>query len=277
MEAPLYGSLQEEIIMGKYDIPEEAKLAPPEISNDVATTRFTFHFTYDCNLSCKMCDRFIDVVKWDDTNMVVEDIIEGARMCLRSHVNAVWVKVAGGEPLVHPQFYSLCEAIKEHWIHTRRTKFTVASNAVIALKKNHNLRVRMSAPKEKYHQPVMISPKDLGINPVLGYVRMCKTILRCGRMFDTFGFTSCAYAGVIGRMINYDPYSERPIMFGDIRICEHCPMSVSFKTREKLRKKVAKGELEYPTKTYREGTERLRDDPITFTKFQERLRLHENR
>jgi len=253
------------------DVPKEAALAPAEIPPDVTTARFMLHITYDCNLSCKMCDRFTDVSRWEHASMTIEDIIRGSEMCLKSYVNAVWVKVAGGEPMVHPQFYELCEAIKKNWMHTRITRFTIASNGTIPLKENHNLRVRVSTPDEKYHQPCMISPKDLGENPIMGYTRICKSIMRCGRMFDTFGFTSCAYAGVIGRMINYDPYRERPVLFGDIRICEHCPMSLSHRRRTQLRKQVAEGKIEYPTKTYREGIERLRDEPVTFPKFQERL------
>ena len=139
-----------------------------------------------------------------------------------------------------------------------------------------NTRYRVAAPtleeKEVKHTPPMISPLDLGLTPSRGFNGYCHRQRACGRLFDCYGFSFCIFAGAIGRVLGIDPYKPHPVLDGNIDICGHCPFTMGVGGAFKLFDDVNQGKIEYPTKTYREGIQRIkREGHIKFPKFQERL------
>jgi hypothetical protein len=114
----------------------------------------------------------------------------------------------------------------------------------------------------------MLSPHDLGMHPVHGYVDSCRASRICGRLFDAFGFASCPYAGVIGRVIGIDPYQPYPTPYGLPDICKHCHHSLCKKDKEILWEAAKKGEIKTPTPSFERGMQR---GPFPIRRFQDRL------
>lgn len=241
------------------------------LSSCFIPTRYQINLTYRCNLSCKWCISFIDNIPFEDSDITIEDLKIGGELVKQYGVQDGWLRVSGGESLLHPEVKECCRVIKEFWNGSKKTLFT---NGIISVPKGLGIRYIVSPPgigKKTQHTPPMISPADLGIEPVLGFTRSCAMQSKCGRLFDAFGFSFCPYAGCIGRILKIDPYQSRPILMGLPSMCEHCLWSLSKVDRLRLSEDVKNGRLEYPTKTFREGVERHKEEPIKYKKFQERI------
>ena len=111
---------------------------------------------------------------------------------------------------------------------------------------------------------------DLGLQPIFGFTRPCRIMIKCGRLFDAFGFSFCPNAGIRGRILRIDPYQPRPVLLGYPSMCQHCIFTLPTNQRTKLWQAVKDGKIEHPTKTYREGLERALEEPVKFKRFQER-------
>ncbi len=215
--------------------------------------RFQIVFTYDCNLACKYCDRFLDVLPWPDTNITQNELILGHEMMKRAGVECSMSRVGGGEPLCHPDFEQLVKIVTEKWSQGETVRTTVATNNVLPKIRGIKAKYRRSPLESKQHNPVMISPADLGINPKYGIYNACRVAKVCGRGFDCHGFTSCPYAGPIGRVLGIDPYHLMPVMHGQPEICCHCIHSLAPKKQVKIWEQAKAGEIEFPTKTFNYG------------------------
>ena len=229
--------------------------------------RFQIVFTYKCNLACKWCDRFLDVIPWNDTDMFLDDLVKGSKRVKQSGVRVSMSRIGGGEPTMHPQFEVMASLVRERWSNQGEVKTTVATNGVAKRPKGLGVHYRISPPDTKDHFPVMISPADLGFESTGGYITPCRVSKVCGRLFDCHGFAPCPYAGTIGRLLQIDPYHSHPVLLGTPEICRHCIHSLGKGLREKLWGDAKKGRIEYPTKRF---TEALLYRPLDFKRFQER-------
>jgi len=231
--------------------------------------RFGIALTYECNSSCKWCNRFLDKQPWPDSTMCVEDLHKGWEEVQKCGWEVIKVRVTGGEPLLHPQFLECMKVIRDKWdTHpTRRVPvFTSIPPSIPPPKFSWRYKVSTHV-----HQPPMISPSDLGLEPIYGGGLECKRQHGCGRLFDAYGFSFCMFAAPIGRLLHIDPYSPTPVLQGMKEICRHCPWSMGVKSAFHLFKKVVDGKMEYPTRTYREALERCETDgPLVMAKFGER-------
>jgi len=236
------------------------------------SVRFQINLTYRCNLKCKYCILHLDKLGWtEDSDITLEDLELGAKLVKKYNVQGGWLRVSGGEPTLHPKFRECCEVVFNNWGGYKKTVFT---NGVNTYPRGIKLNRIVSPPgsyKKVAHSPTMISPADLGIEPAVGFLYPCSQSTRCGRVFDTYGFSYCPNAGAMGRLFDIDPYQSKPVVLGLPDMCQHCLWSISKPIRKSLMNKAVSGKIDYPTKTYREGLERQLDKPTFFKKFKDRV------
>ncbi len=242
-----------------------------EIIHYSAVTQYQINFTYRCNLKCKWCIEHLNKLPWPDSDITVEDIKLGGRIA-KNYVHQVGkLRISGGEPMLHPRVVECCKAIKESWNGDRLFFFT---NGTFKLIKDLPVTYRVAPPsdwKKKSFGPPMISPMDLGLQPMYGFTRPCDMMNKSGRLFDAFGFSFCQHAGTTGRLLGIDAYEPRPVLLGIPSMCQHCIFTVPRKKQVELWQAVRDKKIEYPTKTYKEGLKRALEEPIKFKKFQERF------
>lgn len=232
---------------------------------------YRINVTYNCNLACRWCYVYLDVATWPDSDITLEDIRIGGEMVRRSPLVATKVRISGGEPLTHPDFVEVYKAVRKEWCRDGEVPLRVSTNGTVPWPAGQKIKYRLSKPKKKHHEPWVISPADLGLETVRKPGWRCNMSKRCGLMFDCFGFSFCPMAGGLGRVFGIDPYGPRPTATVNPEICKHCLISLPARKCIELYADARNGKLKYPTKTYRDGFARLRDEPVEFRRFQERV------
>lgn len=237
--------------------------------------RFGLVLTYRCNAKCRWCNRYLNWGSWEDSDLTPRDIRSGYNRVKRAGLEIEKTRVTGGEPLLHPQFSECMRVIGKTWnweYIASGARTCVFTNGILPRPEPDGWRYNAGAQHEsRAHQPPAISPADLGMRGACGTKKYCHRQRGCGRLFDVFGFSFCMFAGAIGRVVGHDPYGSDPVLDGQEEICKHCVFSVGVGEAHKLFKMAQSGEIEYPTKTYREAFERWGSEGApTFPKFQER-------
>lgn len=229
---------------------------------------FELNVTYRCNLRCDLCNRFVGILPVPNGDVTPDQLSQAAVLLKESGIRPKRIKIAGGEPLVHPRIDELCKVLVEEW---KPTRFAVlASNGTVKHDTIPGIHYRYSPPRRKYHLPSSISPSDLGIPFTgLGVSKPCSTQSRCGRTFDAFGFSFCSLAGIMGRVLGVNPYSDKPVMWGTEDICKHCIYSLPRPLYLDVSNQAMVGKIVWPTTTYKEGLERNRRIPMQFKRFGE--------
>jgi len=241
--------------------------------------------TWDCNASCKLCMRFLDVLSWKDVDSTVSiDDIRIAGELLRWYgIRTKKIHVTGGEPLLHPKIVDVCSVIAKEWKPESIRIYTndsISPPEELCVKNIYGVRlslcrVPLGRSRESF-DPSMISPTDLGLRPMFGAVSPCPMAIRCGRAFDAFGFAPCSQSIVIGRVLGIDVHQPFPVVRGFPEVCKHCLNSLPRVKIKKLVWLAKRNRIEYPTKTYRERIDKVRQETIKYRRFQERLCDQEN-
>lgn len=237
--------------------------------------RFGIAATYDCDQACRYCNRGIDVIPWSQpSNIDIRSVIEAGRLIEKKGMIPNKVRVTGGEPTLHAGLLDLCRAVEKHWKPQRCIVVMTNHRIQGPDLKGINARYSWASPmtKEEQHRPWMISPADLGLDPVHGFTpdRECWVQRGCGRLFDAFGFSFCVLAGAVGRLLRIDPYSRDPVLNGREDICRHCICSLPRKEQWRVWAEAGIGQVEEITRTYRDGIERYKSDPFLFKRWEER-------
>ncbi len=237
------------------------------------TTRFEIPITYRCDRTCQWCDRLIGIIPWKDSDVTLDDVRKAGVLVKSYELKITLLKVTGGEPTLHPHLAQICRMLAD-WtigermvrISTNKTRREFPGIAGIGLRRSPVKTFGGSKIRtEGIHQPNFLSPVDLRLES--SCVARCRLMQRCGLVFDAFGFTFCHYAGPVGRLLGIDPYGPEPVTKRNKEICRHCIHSLNKPTCRRLWLAVEKGELEHPSKTYREAMKR---EPITLTRFRDR-------
>ena len=218
--------------------------------------RFGIVLTYDCNLRCQGCNRYLDVMRVPNSDIGLDDIQEGYNRVMAAKIEIRKCRVTGGEPLLHPQFVEAVTLIGQTWNKDYGGRTCVFTNGTQVIpKQGRSWRYKSSAATDRdaAFWPSMLSPADLGLEPVLGGEQRCKIQAGCGRLFDAFGFGFCIFAGPLGRLLGIDRYAAHPLLEGRPEICKHCQFSQPANIRARLSAQQRAGTLEggYPTKTFR--------------------------
>jgi len=232
--------------------------------------------TYNCNAACKWCVQHLDVIRWNhiDTNITVREVRTAAHFLKLYGIRIGKLRVTGGEPMVHPNLREILFAVNESWA-PRTGWFRIYSNGKLPILRGTPGRFSVvplnSVKKTACFTPFNVSPADLGIEPVFGFVRPCVQQVRCGRWFDCFGFTSCGVAGILGTMLGDDCYEPLPVLMGRPSVCQHCLYSLPKAQRHSITRQVHAGKIPEITKTFKQAIERWHDSPPRPRRFWERL------
>lgn len=235
---------------------------------------FHVDFTFRCNGGCKDCMKLLGLAPRNnpDSDLSVDHVQKITRILNEHKIRIRRLRVSGGEPLLHPQFVLLFHMIEELW---KPIVIRVYTNNTIPFPSgvDHGYATIRPLPinqKEIRHVPFYVSPADIGVEPKQGFLDVCKMSAECGRSVNAFGFTPCMQYPHIGRMLGKDVHAARPMLLGDLEICQHCICSLSKRDQRWIRLKVADGKIDYPTKTYREGIVREREQPTVMKSLLER-------
>lgn len=245
--------------------------------------RFGMCITYRCNAACNLCNRYLDKAPWPDSDLSPEDIERGFEVLKAAGITVNKVRLTGGEPLCHPHFVKCLEAVRRTWGHDyifkRNSRVCVFTNNILHRPTVEGFRYNYNDDRFKKgeenlsqrHKPYCISPADLGLKGECGTTRYCHRQYSCGRLFDAFGFAGCVFSGPIGRVLGIDPYSAKFQLKAKEEICRHCIWSLRTGHALQLLLNAEQGNVEYPTKTYKEGFERWESEgPPVFAKFGDR-------
>ncbi|GAG49759.1 unnamed protein product, partial [marine sediment metagenome] len=169
------------------------------------SVHYQVNITYECNLQCKLCAEFFDVLPWPDAEITIDDLKLGARLLQKHGVKVKAARIAGGEATLHSKFMECMETIRNEWSAEWMILCTNGTTT-FPREKLTDVKMRYSPPsekKKKKHQPCMISPDDLGLK-TKAHIKGCDLAGRCGRLFDAFGFGPCGIAGTLGRVLRID-------------------------------------------------------------------------
>ena len=228
-------------------------------TNQGRTANYQICITYRCNLHCRYCFQLFDWLPCDgiESDVTADDIIRSGELLKEAGIVVYKLRFSGGEPLLHPDLDTLARLSKEHWnpVGWFRT-YTSGQKVELKKMKAGHLKVNTPQAKAEFHQPMLVSPQDVGMKQVQGFDRLCKFQKKCGAAFDAYGFSACTRAWSLGRLFGFPVHSDLPVLDGNPKLCEHCLHSVSEQDRLKVRKAVLAGEIVYPSKSFRDAIEK---------------------
>ena len=205
------------------------------------------NITYRCNAKCIDCNRMLDRVDIPYGDLTPEQAIHWGETCKRPGLRFSKVKLGGGEPLTHPRFSEIIEALRG-FVGDVAGKIWVLTNNTWDHKPElpEGFRYHRSGISGKHHDPIWISPHDLGIKPRKR--GPCSAQKMCGYGYDYRGFCPCPLAHTYALLFDaWDVYSREPVLCRDRRICTHCIYSVPARVRNALFRQVEAGGVRYPT------------------------------
>jgi len=144
------------------------------------------------------------------------------------------IKLVGGEPTLHPQFWETCEILSAGVEKGLIGKVSVNTNGVtqkqfVGKTLPKGIHWKVSRPSRKQHRPYLWSPLDLGIESH----GPCKMPHVCGYSLDVKGWLPCSAAIAIARMFGLEhlykpldgPLPEK--IWGMDELCPNCIFGVA--------------------------------------------------
>jgi len=227
---------------------------------------FELNITHTCNTVCRWCNRLVGVIKPKDSDIRPDQIPRMVKALKDADIKPYRMKITGGEPAANPHLVEVLneltaiKTVEDGWVLTNATE--------------QDKRGEMKLPKPyhwhrspldtKMHDPFLVSPWDLGIQETTPMTTKCQTQRVCGIAFDRWGFAMCAMAGGLGRLLRINPYSDKPVIKRDKRICKHCIYSLPLQMQRKVNELCYEKEVTHPTPTFRAALKRYREDPVEF-------------
>ncbi len=227
--------------------------------------RLEINTTYECNATCRWCNRLVGVA--DIPGEITPEQLRRAIDTLNEQrVKVTLVTLAGGEPFLNPHYQGLLDELPRlKWLRLVRC----LTNAVDTERQKqytfpnveHITYRWVPAPLDDHtgkdkHTPFLISPADLNIQASGEH---CSVRGYCGRGLDAFGFSMCGVAGVLGRLLQINPYDPvDPVIDYDDNICRHCIYGLPRAKQREIIEQTKTGDIKHPTQTYREGLRQYR-------------------
>lgn len=224
---------------------------------------FEFESTYRCNTVCKYCNRLLGVIDLsENSDITPEQVRYACKMLREMRFYPVRIKISGGEPELNPHIDEICQIIAEQ---LKPQKLWILMNG--KLPGPDGVHAKINPLPKTNHDPFLVSPIDCGLEEHQ-VIHACLNRSQTGGAFDCHGFTFCALAPLIGRLLRINPYSPHPIFDQDYRICRHCPLSMNQTGRARIFEMALKGECDYPTKTFREGLKQYHEEPFVIPRLE---------
>jgi hypothetical protein len=230
------------------------------------------NITLKCNMACSNCNRLCHIYRDRTEHMTIEQIQKFIDQA-KENGGIYKLKVLGGEPLLHPQFVDiynlLCKAAQEGIIKGIK----IESNKTIP---TPNVQAypfvswKGRVQGKKKHQPILWSPKDLGI--IKGAQPKCPQITKCGYSLDKYGYLPCSCAIMISRLFGKTHLYKHEFptqLWGLDELCQHCIFSMDQEWRNQHScKRLSEHTVEEktPTKSFKEALDKW--NPEEFYKTQ---------
>lgn len=232
--------------------------------NKLRVRSVCFNITYKCSMGCVWCDRQLDRLNMDDSHVSVEQTRDMAKLVAEVGWPLKKFRVSGGEPLEHPEFVDVMEALIPV---TSRCKVRVStsrrySEKLPKLPKHFKWTCR--PPVIKNHMPFMVSPEDIGIRSLHF---KCKLPILCGLSYDKWGWCFCPVGSVMSRTMGPNVHSETPVSSAMVwDICKHCIYSLPDPVRLAVQQEVMKEHIPMPSPSYQKVVDEHRSRGKSFEK-----------
>jgi hypothetical protein len=200
--------------------------------------------TYVCNVRCANCNslcsqapasRDLDITTNQIKELVSDSVLIGYPW--------EWIKLHGGQPTLHPDFFEICEVLADYKRKSNKgVKLAVVSNGHEGdkLKKVEEMgfeglvsvKVKTNVYQDGTPIPyvtVNASPVDLGMKGTKG----CFVPSDCGICFNNLGFWLCSPLGAAARVFGYQSSVKRVADISVERLvnnyyhCDHCGYGIS--------------------------------------------------
>lgn len=223
--------------------------------NDLKIRTICVNITYKCSMGCVWCDRQLDRLNMDDSHVSIKQIAEMAEFVAATTWPIRRLRVSGGEPLEHPEFSAVMEAMKPITAKSRVRISTARKTGLPDLPEG--FRFHVAPPVIKNHMPFMVSPEDLSIRATKD---TCKVPQTCGLSYDKWGWCFCPIGSVMSRTIGPNVHSDVPMQNKmDWDICKHCIYSLGMEARHAIQQDVMKGNIKLPSPTFAKVIDEYRE------------------
>lgn len=199
--------------------------------------RIDIDITYACNLRCNDCNRSVpqalsstSLTKRDVERFVVDTVASGHDWDL--------IKLAGGEPTLHPQFLEILDVLRDYRRrHNPRVRIFVCTNGYGDRVKRIIAQIpadivvdntAKSGSLQEDFEPFNRAPCDLAEHRRSDYTNGCWITQYCGIGLTPSGYYQCSIAGGIDRVFGLDvgrctiPVPSDPLHDQMDALCRYC-------------------------------------------------------
>lgn len=165
--------------------------------------------TYNCNLSCCQCNRFLDFAP-SSLNMSVNQIKKFIKESEESARKWETILLSGGEAITHPYIYEIIDLLIKY-----KNNFSPATKLYLLTNGSYKTKIATLKPdisiidskKEilgLLHDPVTVAPIDLPNYKNVDYGNGCYIIKQCAMGLNTYGYYQCTVAAAIDRILGFN-------------------------------------------------------------------------
>lgn len=203
--------------------------------------------TYRCNLACNSCNRSLGIRQARSVDgMSLEQIERFVAESVENKVRWKVIRVLGGEPTLHPQFFEVLAALLSYkQSFAPQTDIQVWSNGCGNKVQGILARIPdgvsiVNTSKTTGSSPLFnafnLAAMDSPLYRYVNYANGCSITEKCGVGLTPYGYYPCAIAGGIDRVVGLDKgakqlataYAEmRDQLDSFCRYCGHFRMSLS--------------------------------------------------
>ncbi|MBV8687055.1 MAG: radical SAM protein [Alphaproteobacteria bacterium] len=179
---------------------------------DRSRRRLEIDITYACNLACDNCNRSVPQAP-SSARLTAEQIGERAAEWEREGVRWERIRLLGGEPTLHPEFFAILDVLRR-WRDRASpdTRIEVTTNgfgphvASALARIPGDVAVNNSAKEATGAGPEMfasfnLAPRDLPAYADADFANGCRILKDCGMGLAPSGYYPCAVAAGIDRVL----------------------------------------------------------------------------
>lgn len=234
----------------------------------------TIDITLRCNLFCGNCDRAVGLAPSDEF-ISVEQVDRFIWESIEMRWEWRGVKLAGGEPTLHPEFDRILEALTPYKKMHPACEVRILTNGY-----GERVKGRLSSlPEwvtvgnsektsgEQSFRTFNVAPIDLDALRNDDFSRGCFVIEYCGMALTRYGYYCCAPASSVDRVFGFDmglkslsSVSDAALKEQRRRLCRYCG-------HYKENYEGARSRVQETSPSWRDAVERYREDPPRLTLY----------
>ena len=223
--------------------------------------KLELNITLQCNLACPNCNRLCHIYRDRTEHMSLEQIDKFIKQA-KVGGGVSRLKVLGGEPLLHPQFVEIYNMLTSAAKDGVIKYIKIESNKTLPHPKVEAFPFvswKGRTINKKKHQPILWSPKDLGVDTPIG---QCQQLSKCGFSLDKYGYLLCSLAIMFSRLFGKTHLYRREFPtapWGLEELCPDCVFSMDADWRSKFSNRPPTAhtqEERSPTKSFKEAMDK---------------------